>query len=550
MNKIKLLLIATATSALLSGCFSSNNKTEPTASALETHKPDATQTSDPFGISDEIKQVTLKKANSHSSADSTLIKTFDDVNTIALFSRALQSAVPLMGIMNTSQPDYQFELATENSQHSFFLWLDESTDKAMLIDTQESHTGYSLSKEITDELKKLLFQDLNDTISNNQMSFQTARQSDGTLSARPIGFDGDGYHLNSSNVLELNGTVYHNIQLFYSVHKAINALVAHEKGTDEVQVKWSDSLNNSDNSWNNAFMNSYNMLLPLPDNRLLFLESEMTKNEGSYHLSAYNTETGAVDRLRENFWPSSDKYDYIYQYKWNVDEKKLLMQSFLGNVWIFDLKTGKDITHLNTYKVPNHSTTGLPSLFVSPTLERFAFDDESGDLTFYSSDGTALGKVELPADQDVPSDKIKWNPAGTAAWLELAPQDEDRIFGIDIDYLRIAPKQVQFFDPDGEPIGSLMAGDEHNASLEVAGWINADVAVIKSYTAAPAPDQGVEAGMKDASYYLYDVWKKNKGPLLASMPPETIPVIDSRGTGSVKEHSSVTVNSDEIIYTK
>ncbi|MHA7966337.1 hypothetical protein ACX93W_19610 [Paenibacillus sp. CAU 1782] len=550
MNKTKLLLLALATSTMLAGCSGPDNKTEPTDSALVTYRPDNNETAYPFKIAKEIEQVTLNKANSHSSVDNTNIKTFDDENTKALFQRVVQSAVPMAGILDTTQPDYHFELASADGQHSFFLWLDETSDQAMLMEAQESHTGYSLSKEITDELKKLLFQDLNNTISNNQLSFQTVRQSDGTLVAKPVGFDGDGYHLNSSNVLELNGTVYHNVQLFYSVHKAINALIAHEKGTDEVQVKWSDSLNNSDNHWNNAFMNSYNMLLPLPDNRILFLESELIENEGAYHLSAYNTETGALERLRENFWPGFDTYDYIYQYKWNIDEQKLLLQSFLGNVWIFDLKTGKDITHLNTYKVPNHSTTGLPSLFVSPTLERFAFDDESGKLTFYSSDGTALNKVELPAGQNVPSDKIKWSAAGNAAWMELAPEDEDRILGIDVDYLRIAPKQVQFFNADGEPIGSLTAGDKQNASLEVAGWINADVAVIKSYTAAPAPDQGVEAGMKEISYYLYDVWKKNKGPLLDTMPPETIPVMESRGWASVKESSPVTLNSEEIIYSK
>lgn len=58
------------------------------------------------------------------------------------------------------------------------------------------------------------------------------------------------------------------------------------------------------------------------------------------------------------------------------------MQSYLGNVWIFDLKTGKDDVHLLKYRVIPHSTTGAPSLFLSPTFKRFVHDDESGELTF------------------------------------------------------------------------------------------------------------------------------------------------------------------------
>ncbi len=549
MNKIKLLLIATAASALLAGCAIADNKTE-TMSTLITYKTDTPHPSDPFGIDEEIKQVTLKKAGSHNPADSTLIKTFDDNETIALFNRALKSAVPMMGILNTAEPDYLFQLTSENSKHSFFLWLDESVEQAMLVDTEDSHTGYTISKKATAELKKLLLEELAYEISIKPLSFQAVRLDDGSLAAKPADFEEGGYYMSGGPALELDGTLYHNVHLFYGDHKAINALVAHKRGTDEVQVKWSNLLNNSQNRWNNAFMSSYNLLLPLEDNRILFLESELTENAGVYHMSAYNPATGAIERLRENFWPISGEYDHIYQYKWNEEEQKLLLQSFLGNVWIFDLKTGQDITHLNKFPVIPHSTSGLPSLFISPTLERFVFDDESGDLTFYSYDGNALGKAKLTEGQQAPTDKIKWNPAGTAAWLEQAPQNEDRILGIDIDYLRIAPKQVQFFNPDGRPIGSLTAGDENNASLEVAGWINADVAVIKAYTAAPAPEKSIEAGIKDASYFLYDVWKKNKGPILASMPPKTIPVMDSRGTYDANRESLVKVTSDEVFYMK
>lgn len=120
------------------------------------------------------------------------------------------------------------------------------------------------------------------------------------------------------------------------------------------------------------------------------------------------------------------------------------MQSYLGNVWIFDLKTGKDDIHLLKYRVIPHSTTGAPSLFLSPTFKRFVHDDESGELTFYDNKGVSLRTVPLPQEQYVPSEKIKWNPAGTIAWMDTAEINENRILDIDIDYLKIAAQKLIF----------------------------------------------------------------------------------------------------------
>ncbi|MFD2878123.1 hypothetical protein ACFTAO_22400 [Paenibacillus rhizoplanae] len=193
-------------------------------------------------------------------------------------------------------------------------------------------------------------------------------------------------------------------------------------------------------------MSSYNLLIPWDEEHLLFLESELTEEAGQYHLSAYNIVTGGPPNgSGKTFWPLTQEYDYIYKYQWNADKQQLFLQSYLGNVWIFDLKTGEDDIHLLKYPVIPHSTTGAPSLFLSPTFERFVHDDESGQLTFFNNKGVPLHAVALRADQYVPSEKIKWNPAGTIAWMDQAANEHNRVLDIDIDYLKIAPQEIRFF---------------------------------------------------------------------------------------------------------
>lgn len=402
------------------------------------------------------------------------------------------------------------------------LWIDETSEQAMIMDEE---------------------------LSFEELKFKTERNADGDLVAKPLGISEANYMISGGPVVKLHGISYHTIHFFYGDHNTINALVAQDPSNDEVLVKWTSELKSSDNLWNNAFMSSYNLLIPLDDDHLLFLEPELTSEAGQYHLSSYNVITGTIERLREDFWPLTDEYDYIYKTEWNDDRKQLFMQSYLGNVWIFDLKTGKDHVHDLQYPVIPHSTTGAPSLFLSPTFERFVHDDESGQLTFFNQKGDRINTISLPSERYVPSEKIKWNPAGTIAWMDLAEEDRNRILDIDIDYLRIAPQEIHFYNENGLLIGSLQAeGENEGAAVEVAGWIDANVAVIKSYTVELKNKNDIGLNIKDVSYFLYDVNKK-KGSSVTTIPPATILTTD-RQEGSEEDEGNVVVDYKEITYLK
>ncbi|WP_028612698.1 hypothetical protein [Paenibacillus harenae] len=494
-------------------------------------------------INENIKQIILASSLAHGSVNPEVAVEFTDHEIIDIIVRAIHTAVQIPGILNTAIPDYDIVLASEYKEYAFHLWIDETSEQAMLMDMTDTHTGYRLTKESTAKMKKIIFEELN----LKALEFKAERNANGDLVAKPIGLSQDSYTLSGGPEVELQGISYHTIHLFYGNHNAINALVAHDPSTDEVHVKWNDRLSNSGNRWNNTFMSSYNMLIPLVDDRLLFLESELTEEAGQYHLSTYNVVTGTTERLRENFWPLTNEYDYIYKTQWKADEQKLFMQSYLGNVWIFDLKTGEDDVHLLKYRVIPHSTTGAPSLFLSPTFERFVHDDESGQLTFYDNKGVPLQTIPLPQEEYVPSEKIKWNPTGTIAWMDRAEGELDRILAIDIDYLKIAPMQIDFYNPDGLPIGSIQAeGGQEGAAVEVAGWMNENVAVMKSYTVELKEPDSYGLHVKDVSYYLYDVRKKKKGDASKSMPLQAI-VTSDRQWGDIDE-GNIIVSHEEITY--
>ncbi|OMD36763.1 hypothetical protein ACDZ28_24085 [Paenibacillus sp. RS8] len=497
-------------------------------------------------IDEDIKRITIANSLAHGSVNANIKEEYIDHETIEIFVRAIRNAVQIPGILNTATPNYDIVLISDNHKYAFHLWINESSEQGMLMNVNETSTGYSLTKESTAELKKITFM----ASTFKGLEFNAVRSSNGDLVAKPIGISENNYILNGGAVVELQGITYHTIHFFYGDHNAINALLAHDPATDEVKVKWSDELNDSNNRWNNAFMYNYNMLIPLDEDHLLFLESDLTKEAGKYHLSSYNVVTGTIERLREDFWPLSDDYDYIYKFQWKADEQKLFMQSYLGNVWIFDLKKGKDDVHLLKYRVIPHSTTGAPSLFLSPTFKRFVHDDESGQLTFYDNKGASLRTVPLPQEQYIPSEKIKWNPAGTIAWMDTAEINQNRIHDIDIDYLKIAPQKINFYNQDGLPISSIKTdSDQEDAAVEVVGWMDANVAVIKSYSVELLYKDTIGLKVKNVSYYLYDVKKKQRGASYSSIPSSATVTTDQRMDDADNE-GNITVSSKEITYKK
>lgn len=371
--------------------------------------------------------------------------------------------------------------------------------------------------------------------------FNASRNADGALVAVPAGLKED-YFINNGAVVELEGETLVMANVFSGDEGAVKVMLSRKPGEAEVKTVWSETITDTNNRRYNAFIRQ--LMVKLDETRVLFLEPEITNNGGKFHLSEFNARTGKVTRIREDFWPLlNDKYDYdyMYQYRWDSGRKKLFLQSYLGLVRVFDLQGGKDEAPERLFRVIPHSTTGIPSLFPSPDLERFVHDDESGKVTFYKMDGTPLGKIKLPADKYVPSEKVKWNPAGSIAWMESSPEGQGRIKDIDIDYLSIAPQRIDFYDKDGKALGSIRAEAGDDRALDIVSWLDASTALVKSYRIVPDGNDTYGIDEKGATFFTYHVLEKKK---------RSVDGTEKAETQEIAEQTKVIVGPKEIVFSE
>lgn len=339
--------------------------------------------------------------------------------------------------------------------------------------------------------------------------FSASRNAKGELVAVPAGLA--DYSIDYEAVVELEGQTLVMANVFYGDDDVIKVLLSHKTGEDQVKTVWSEGITDTNNRWYNTFIGQ--LLVKADEERVLFLEPEIIGQGGKYHLSEYNVRTGKIARIREDFWPLPEEYDYIYQYHWDGERMKIFLQSYLGLVRVFDLQGGKDDAPDRLFRVIPHSTTGAPSLFLSPDFERFAHDDESGKVTFYDIKSAALGKIKLSEDKYVPSEKIKWNPSGSIAWMESSPGEHSRIKDIDIDYLSIAPQRIDFYGRDGGALGSIKADAGDDRALDIAGWLDDSTALVKSYRFEPDGSNTYGMAEKEPAYFYYEMFtRKKNGP--------------------------------------
>lgn len=83
--------------------------------------------------------------------------TFEDKKSIEIFNAVFTSAVKVNGIVNITTPEIKIDLvfANENMQ-SFYLWIGQIGEKSTLMKTDDTHTIYTVSEEMTDKLNELI----------------------------------------------------------------------------------------------------------------------------------------------------------------------------------------------------------------------------------------------------------------------------------------------------------------------------------------------------------------------------------------------------------
>lgn len=83
--------------------------------------------------------------------------TFDDQETINALQSIFASAIKVAGIADMTDPEFYLKIVDnkENQQH-FHLWIGEKGQKSTLMSTEDTHTIYTISEELTEQLIELV----------------------------------------------------------------------------------------------------------------------------------------------------------------------------------------------------------------------------------------------------------------------------------------------------------------------------------------------------------------------------------------------------------
>ncbi|HZG59192.1 MAG TPA: hypothetical protein VEY68_01525 [Anoxybacillus sp.] len=83
--------------------------------------------------------------------------TFENEKDIEVFVNAVKNAKKIAGVLDVVKSNYEFHLIYANNKtKSFFLWLDNEEQTGMIMDKEDTHTGYKLQKRDVLELQKLV----------------------------------------------------------------------------------------------------------------------------------------------------------------------------------------------------------------------------------------------------------------------------------------------------------------------------------------------------------------------------------------------------------
>lgn len=83
--------------------------------------------------------------------------TFDDQETINALQSIFASAIKVAGIADMTDPEFYLKIVDnkENQQH-FHFWIGEKGQKSTLMSTEDTHTIYTISEELTEQLIELV----------------------------------------------------------------------------------------------------------------------------------------------------------------------------------------------------------------------------------------------------------------------------------------------------------------------------------------------------------------------------------------------------------
>ncbi|WP_168120061.1 DUF4362 domain-containing protein [Paenibacillus sp. HB172176] len=161
MRKLAVLVLSAVLLGSVMGC-ATNNSSNYGETRVTTGTPEGTMQP---GIQlqetgDAEERVTVYRAVDFRPAGGKPYVVFTEEEALESFRSAIQSAERIKGILNVMSPQYIFKLSVDGEVKAYNLWLGDGGDsdkQGMIMDTADTHTGYTLTLEATRELYALIW---------------------------------------------------------------------------------------------------------------------------------------------------------------------------------------------------------------------------------------------------------------------------------------------------------------------------------------------------------------------------------------------------------
>ena len=110
------------------------------------------------GLLDEnIVKVSVSKSNGFGKVNSDFFTVYEDEDALNLFEKVISNAVKVEGIADMAEPEFDLEVVySGGNKYEYHLWLGKKGQKSTLMNINNTHTIYSISEEITNQLVNAL----------------------------------------------------------------------------------------------------------------------------------------------------------------------------------------------------------------------------------------------------------------------------------------------------------------------------------------------------------------------------------------------------------
>ena len=151
MKKIMLLALSlTITSTILFGCQTNESSTINSGENKIKQQSEVEEVPT-LKIQGKIKEVSITKKKGSNKI------VLEDSSSIEMLKTIIMSGLKVNGLADMTNPEYYMNIIYENGNIRYFhLWIHEKGESSTLVNTEDTHTAYTVGKEMTEKLSEII----------------------------------------------------------------------------------------------------------------------------------------------------------------------------------------------------------------------------------------------------------------------------------------------------------------------------------------------------------------------------------------------------------